>query len=457
MITGEVFHDGLTRLTVLCSFLLTGCASHAVRLHHARDAYFAGDLTGASNFLERSDSVPRRERDCFLLDQAMVALAQGDAAQAESLLRDVRDRFDHLEQKDLAESSISLLTDDTRVAYAGEDYEKVLIRAMLAVSNLMQDGDDAVPYCLQVEQKQSQIIERGVPGDDENPKQVYKQVALGAYLQGVIEEESHRNYSDAERAFAKVVSWEPGFRAGSFDLQRARSGVHSSRGNGVVYIFTFVGRGPYKEEFAAQATSDALLVADRILSAIGDHTLPPTIAPVKVPQIVVPANLIDSVAVDVNGEPTGLTQTVTDVGELAIGQHLATFKHTIARAVVRRVVKKAAVYSAKDQLGIERGLASFALDAAGVAWEATENADTRCWGLLPAKIQVLRLELPAGVHRLSLAAARNGRPIGPRASAQVEVLDGRNTYVLGTFPGVRLVGTVGVSGTDAAAAAVATR
>ena len=40
----------------------------------------------------------------------------------------------------------------------------------------------------------------------------------------------------------------------------------------------------------AEATSDALLIADRLLSAAGDHTLPPTLAPVKVPTIVVPAN-----------------------------------------------------------------------------------------------------------------------------------------------------------------------
>jgi len=41
-----------------------------------------------------------------------------------------------------------------------------------------------------------------------------------------------------------------------------------------------------------------------------------------------------------------------------------------------------------------------AVDLAGVAWEATESADTRCWGLLPDQIQVLRVELPAGRHEI---------------------------------------------------------
>src|SRR5688500_3440388 len=44
----------------------------------------------------------------------------------------------------------------------------------------------------------------------------------------------------------------------------------------------------------------------------------------------------------------------------------------------------------------KHSLAGLGFDALGVAWEATENADTRCWSLLPDKIQVVRLELPAG-------------------------------------------------------------
>lgn len=430
----------------LCLLSLTGCASHAVRLHETREAYFAGELEHAAALLQRSGEVAAKERDCFLLDQAMVALAKGEPRQSEQILRDVRDRFDHLEQKQLAESAVSMLTDDTRLGYSGEDYEKVLIRTMLALSNLMQDGADAIPYCLQIEQKQREIIEQGVPVADENPKLAYKQVALGAYLQGVLQESSHRDYAAAERAFAKVVSWQPGFGLGHIDLQRARTGVHSGRGNGVVYIFALVGRGPYKEEVVAEATSDALLIADRLLSAVGDHTLPPTIAPVKVPQVVVPVNVVDSVAVDMDGRPVGLTQTVTDVADLAFQQNQATRQHRLARAVVRRLLKKAAIYSAKDELDVQGGWASLAFDAAGVVWEATENADTRCWGLLPAQIQVLRVEAPAGRHEITLSAARQARPIGPPAKALVEVVDGRNTYAIASFPDASLVGRISVSG-----------
>ncbi|MDA1051643.1 MAG: hypothetical protein O3C40_14335 [Planctomycetota bacterium] len=424
---------------------LAGCSSHAHRVRDARHAYFSNDLSAATSLLEEAESHRPRERDCLILDRAMVALAQGAPADAESLLRDVRNRFDHLEQKDVAESSLAMLTDDTAKAYAGEDYEKVMIRAMLALSNLMQDGSDAVAYCLQVDQKQREISERAAAASPGGKPPSIANVAVGAYLRGVVQEESHLHYDDAERAFATVASWEPRFEPVKLDLARARSGVHSDSGNGVVYVFALVGRGPYKEEVLAAATSDALLIADRIVSAVGPRTLPPTIAPVKVPAIVVPANAIDSVAVDVNGRAAALTQTVTDVGRLAVAQFEAEKQEILARAIVRRVLKKAAVYATKDALAVNDGLTNLAFDAAGVVWEATEKADTRCWGLLPETIQVLRLELPAGTHQLTLRPARLGRPIGAAHTTAVEVLDGRNTYVLASFPTQNLVGKILIS------------
>ncbi len=435
-------NTALAVLAVVIVAALGGCSSHSQRVRDARQAYFSNDLNSASSLLVKAESGRSRERDCLVLDRAMVSLAQGDSASSEKLLRDVRDRFDYLEQKNVAESGLSMLTDDTAKAYAGEDYEKVMIRAMLALSNLMHDGSDAVAYCLQVDQKQREIIERAAAESPAGKTPVIANVAVGAYLRGVVQEESRLHYDDAERAFATVASWEPRFAPAKFDLARARAGVHSESGNGVVYVFALVGRGPYKEEVLAVATSDALLIADRIVSAVGPHTLPPTIAPVKVPSIVVPANAIDGVAVDVNGHPAGLTQTVTDVGQLAVSQFESEKQKIIAQAIARRVVKKAAVYGAKEVLAVNDGLTNLAFDAAGVLWEATEKADTRCWGLLPETIQVVRLELPAGTHQLTLRPARRGRPIEGAHTTAVEVLNGQNTYVLASFPTQNLVGQI---------------
>ena len=106
------------------------------------------------------------------------------------------------------------------------------------------------------------------------------------------------------------------------------------------------------------------------------------------------------------------------------------------------MIKKAAVYATKDYVEADNPLADFALSAVGVAWEATEAADTRCWGLLPREIQVVRVELPAGTHDIQLLPVLPSRSAvaGPHQSVTIE--DGRNTYLLACFPGPVSVGRV---------------
>jgi hypothetical protein len=354
----------------------------------------------------------------------------------------VRDRFDTLEQTSLGRSALSMLTDDNVRDYPGEDYEKVLVRAFLALSNLMNGGEDAQAYSLQITDKQQQIIAAGETKDGENPKLAYKQVALGPYISGMLREETHSNYDDVQRATATVVSWQPDFAFAQQDFERARHGHHSAPGNGVLYVFALTGLGPYKEETVEMPSTVALLIADQILSATNKYTLPPTIAPIKVPKVVVPVNQIDRVRVVVDQRPVGETATITNVGQLATEQYAAVYPEVIARAVVRRVIKKGVIYGTKEAMKIDKySLWDIGLDVVGVAWEATEAADTRCWGLLPEKIQVLRVELPQGEHELTLQGIGSTIPGSPR-SERVTITNGRNTYVLANFPDMELVGKI---------------
>ncbi len=440
-----MFRRACCFVVVLCSIGLAGCRTHVQQLGQIRQDFFAGELDHATSTIDKSLKHPRHDADVLKLERAIVDLTAGRPNQAEQTLREVRDHFDHLEQKSVAESALSMLTDDNSRAYAGEDYEKILIRAFLALSNLMNGGTDAQAYTLQITDKQQQIINAAVDKDGKNPKQAYKQVAIGPYIHGLIREQTHSNYDDVARASAMVVSWQPDFAYGRQDLDRARAGRHSSPGNGVLYVFTLVGRGPYKQETIEIPSTVSLLIADRILSNNSTYSLPPTVAPIKVPKVVANGSGTSYVRVAVDRRPAGSTATITDVGRMAVEQYEAVYPEVIARAVVRRIVKKSVVYGAKEAIGGKRNtLLNVGLDVAGVVWEATEAADTRCWGLLPDRIQVLRVELPKGSHQIALQA------VGPYGTGSeeietVNISDGRNTYLLANFPNAQRVGKILVS------------
>ena len=173
----------------------------------------------------------------------------------------MRDNFDELEQSDALESGLSMLTDDQRLAYSGQNYEKVLTRVFLALTNLLHDGQDAEAYSLQVNAKQEELLrEGGCQTRRSKAALVYTPLAIAPYLRGVIRESTFGNYDDASRAYHQVVSWQPEFQAAQVGLARAQSGVHSQPGHGVLYVFALVNRGPVKEETMEIPTTAAMLI-----------------------------------------------------------------------------------------------------------------------------------------------------------------------------------------------------
>jgi len=419
--------------------LSSGCSTHSKRIALPRNLFYDGQLQACREGLEKLSKSNRQDRDVVNLDLAVVDLLSGNAKQAEIKLREVRDRFDHLEQDSLAEKTVSMWTDDQVRSYAGEDYEKILIRVFLSLSSLMHDGIDAESYTLQIQDKHEQLALRFADRNNQKAGSEYAPLPLGFYMRGMLREATHRDYDDAVRNYEIASTQLPSCQPLIWDLTRARSGVHSQPGHGVVYVFAMVGRGPYKVEVAEQPTSDALLIADRIVSAVGPYKLPPTVAPIKIPDITVLQSDVDSVGVRVNGNSIGPTASLANIEQLAVSTYRANRNSVIARAVARRVIKKATIVAAKKGMGKESGLAGIGMDIAGIAWEASEAADTRCWGLLPRDIQVLRVEAPAGDHQLQLNPLLENRLVGPAQITPVRVVNGQNTYVICWFPDARSV------------------
>lgn len=425
-----------------CVSLLTaaGCSTYATRIRPAHEQFYAGQLDVSATTLSEYMNRHAGDADAAAMDLAIVNLVSGKPAEAERILRAVRDNLDEYEQKDALESGISMLTDDQRLAYAGANYERVLTRVFLAMANLLHDGQDAEAYSLQINAKQDELLQKVDEEEKEQAARAYAPLAIAPYMRGVIREATFANYDDATRAYNQVVSWQPKFQAGHADLQRAQSGIHSQPGHGVLYVFALVNRGPIKYEALEIPTTAAMLIADRILSACGEYDVTPTLAPIKVPRVFVPPRDVDAVNVVIDSRAMGRTETICDVADLAQRQEEIELPKAIARAVVRRTVKKAAIYATKDVVEANAPLADLALSAVGVAWEATEAADTRCWGLLPREIQVIRVELPVGQHQVQLDPILASRISTAGPAATVDIVDGGNTYLLACFPGAHAVG-----------------
>lgn len=429
--------------------LVGGCASTVDPLAAPRRAFVQGDFASARKALAAPARRGSRLAEVAQLDLAMTELAAGNADEAERLLRSVRDALDAQPEVAPVAGAASLITDDTRLPYRAPGYEQVMLRTMLAITSLARDAADAESYAMQAQIRQTELAvdaqQRGVP----TPDRYYQPVAFAPYVRGVLREATHHDYDDAARAYQLVSQWQPRFKPVEGDILRAHGGVHSQPGHGVLYVFACVGQGPVKRETVAKTTSDALRIASMVVDAAQGQAALPRIAEVPIAEVFVPRSPAGAVGVRIDGASAGITETVTDVGQLALLQSEAEMPWTIARAVARRVTKEVAVKAAANSLQIDGPLAGVFSFAVGSLWESSEQADLRCWGLLPRDIQAARVELPSGVHELGLEvigfgpAGSRAHPIGPERRARVTITDGQNRYLIVFAPDRHIVSVLG--------------
>ncbi len=422
----------------------TGCVSWSERTAEFRSAYGQSrfdaaeasidrllvDETGVDpeivaqpKALARDSEATDGDGEILLLEKGMARLGRGDADGAIELFRRSRDQLEQQWKTDALEYVGASAFDDRVFDYAGADYEHVLVRVMLALSDLVLGGPDALAYSFQIGEKQEEILQSDFgAAQGYAPRERYRRIALGAYLEGVLHE-SRLARGDAVNAYQRALAYHGSSSILEEAIARARDGVYAPAGEGVIHVFRLVGRGPFfieghhpPTDLANHLAGVAVALSTRRASAFVQ-------VPIKVPVVAVtdadPMPM--SVSID-GGLDAASTETLLDVNAIAIEQLEANLPWIIARALVRRALKAvAASYIEEGVRRSQRNELGFLAGAAfNVAATAAESADTRSWSLLPAVIQVARITAPAGRHVLNLDAT----------SAPIVVTAGHESFVL---------------------------
>jgi hypothetical protein len=485
---------------VIVSCLTSGCQTWQKSHECAVTEFGEGDLDSAKTALQKSQNSIRSEKHLLELDQGILDLAGGDVGQAETRFRTIRRELEHLEQKDLTEQASSMLTDSRAVAFSGRDFERRMVLNLALLTSMVGDGQDAFAYSLQVaeaaaarrdaiaaaqkpESSSGQIAEqsnevspqitsvRYVSESTElraapfsiAPSSSDQTLALSSYLAAAVQSEQPSRFAETEKALAEIGYWNPSYRRREQAVTPGEFGVRCQAGNGSLHVIAMVGRAPRWVSESAQPTSAALLIADRIISAAGKHTLPPTIASVKIarpepyPNLLPAGGLRCKVASSAASDKAGpdvVFSTIVDLNEVAQASYSENRDEEIAAVIARRVMKKGAIYVLKETQKVHRNsLVDLGVNVAGVAWEAMEKPDTRSWRMLPARIDVAHAELPAGSWTATFQVSRY-QHAGAQMTIPVDIADGRNTYVLCIIPESSLAGQILVGGADKAAFAV---
>lgn len=115
-----------------------------------------------------------------------------------------------------------------------------------------------------------------------------------------------------------------------------------------------------------------------------------------------------------------------DLSAAAVEEFGERAPEVLAKALLRAVVKNVVAGEVEEEVEEEdESLGEVAGVALNVLGALTERADTRSWSLLPGRLDLVRLRLPAGEHRLELYAGRGGSGERPADTVEVRVRPGR--------------------------------
>ena len=452
---------GVALAAVLALGFGPGCRSHEERIQAFREAYSLADFRSAeaevdsliadeskvdvelvesSRGLDETIDANRDDVSLYLLEKAMTRLALGDPDSAIDLLRRSRDALDRRHDgKDVAGWFQGVFTDDTAIEFAGADYEHLLVRTMLVINDLLEGGEDAFAYALQIDEKQDRILNsafgEGLEGRNGqevsyNPREQYRRLAVGAYLQGVVQE-AKLFPDEAAKAYARASDWSGGSEVAERAFRETSGEVRPEGGTGTVHVLYLAGTGPFLVSGRGDVTDLALELA-KIGAIIADSGLGLlTQAPVPVPVVALTDPDVPPLPVTTGGR-TEEAQVLLDVNTVALQELDANMPWIVARAVVRRAVK--ATVSKGVASTIEDDDAALVAELLGnFVWTATERPDLRSWTSLPAQIQVARIRLAEGAHDIDL---------GPAGRTTVRVRSGRSSFVVIVQPDLRLPGVI---------------
>ncbi|HEX9006959.1 MAG TPA: hypothetical protein VF889_06670 [Bacteroidota bacterium] len=441
------FRTAAAALVLVGSLALASCSNVAEVYRELEADVAGGNYLRAIQVVRANSSVyGEKARVLYNLDLGLLYHYAGYPDSSSRYLFTAEREIQDLYTKSISLAAISFLTNDNVLPYDGEDFEKVMINAFLAL-NYAQKGeaDEALVEARKVDLKLRELS-REYQG-----KNRYQEDAFVRYLAGVLYETggelndafiSYRKALEAYGTYARefgtpaphcllddlvrtaaVMGFEEDARR--YEQLGGRPFAEADRNLGSILVVAYAGRGPVKQEVRPSVT-----VAD---SAGTLHTfqiaLPkfvPRMKGVRTFHVRAQRASASPAAEPEASGTTQLAQNLTAIAEKCLDDRLTlVYLKSGGRALLKFLAaEKAKAELKKKDDKLTNLLGSLAVD---LAVGASEQADLRAWGTLPAQIQLARLSLPPGIYTVSVRASDGGREV---ASDSVAVRPGKTEFVI---------------------------
>lgn len=355
---------------------LAGCASYQTKTSDFRDSIKRGDPAKAAERIKEKAFTDGDDQVVYLLEYGTAQQLAGNYEESNKAFLKAEDLTDIKDYHSISRLAGSLLTSAEMVQYKGDDFEKVMINAMLAINFLQQKKfDDALVECRKLNDKLYKFRYEGKKNYDQNP--------FAFYLSAMIWEHD-RNWDNAYIDFKKTYELNPNIPYLKEDLIRAALNARRPEE-----------AEKWRKEFGNLKPADLKELGEIVLiyqQGWGPNKQPNPSFP-RIPKLYPVYNSTAGGRLEVDKLGGESTQMISDITDVAIKTLDDQYSSIIAGRVAGMVAKEVVA----DQIRQRNELLGA---VAGLAMHLSDRADLRQWTSLPSSFQVAKVRLKPGTYRV---------------------------------------------------------
>ena len=415
------------KLLVPAILIVIGCASVRTNVNFYNPILVdlrSENYTAAVKKIDNAklaEKYTKKDRVLFYLDKGITQYYNGTYQQSNQDLHTAENYMEELFTKSISKAALSFLLNENATDYYGEVYENIYINLFKALNYIkLNQFDDAYvevnrlnDKLRELDLKYGQMIESMNKSDDakikiENTSLEFSSDVLSHYLSYMIYR-SDGEIDNARISHEKMVqAWENHPDIYNFSKPASIANPPNLRGT-YLNIIAFTGFAPYKKAVGGKITTYKDMIG------ITSLDMPITVPNIPFPgseegyhfkfsfPVIRTANSnVNKIVIHIDNRKTCTLDLLEDMGNVAIKTFNKRRQIIYIKTVIRTVLKGLAAAEAKKKLKKEttaKGGWGTLLDAVvDIGVDATENADLRCWRMMPRYCYAGEIPISPGTH-----------------------------------------------------------
>lgn len=400
---------------LLCAVIfLCSCQTYNQKLSEVHEAYEKGSYHQALTSLEESDVKNENSNKLlYLLEKGSILDSIGEYKQSRSTWLSAKSYADELYTLSLSKEAATYFINDSVQSYEGEDFEKVTLRTMLALSFLeTQELDKAI-----VEARAINTTLRQITAEYNSENNHYTEDGFARFLAGMIyEAKGEHNHALIDYYKAYKIYSSPNYGNFFEGVENVPAPLSASlyqlalrfnrkdilkelkqKKNFIKTGLDQVGQAQKYGDiaFIHEIGQIAQKEAREFIFPFGDQIVRLSFPVIRRQTYIWNGRTGISVTLEGSHQIAPFAASNTSNMNAIAYQCLEDRRgRLVAKGLVRALAKGQMVDHATRQLGPLAGI------AANIFTAVTETADTRSWTLLPEAFYVTRVRLPVGTHKI---------------------------------------------------------